>query len=76
MKYITQIMCEEAIDDCLAALKFIPDWFVTNKMFEKLVNVIHDNDEILFDNKGFYKLILIMIITLMKITFILLFMSD
>ena len=69
-------MCEESIDDCLAALKFIPDWFVTSKMFEKLVNVIHANDDILFYNNGFYKLILIMIITLMKITLILLFMSD
>ena len=27
-RYKTQIICDEAIDDCLATLKFIPDWFV------------------------------------------------
>ena len=27
-------MCDEAVNDCLAALKFIPDWFVTSKMLE------------------------------------------
>ena len=31
-KYTTQIMCDEAIDDSLAALKLIPDWFVTSKI--------------------------------------------
>ena len=25
-------MCDEAVDDCLAALTFIPGWFVTGKM--------------------------------------------
>ena len=25
----TQKMCNEAVDDCLGASKFIPDWFVT-----------------------------------------------
>ena len=28
----TQRMCDEAVDDSLATLKLIPDWFVTNKM--------------------------------------------
>ena len=28
-------MCDEAVDNCLAALKFIPDWFFTSKMLEK-----------------------------------------
>ena len=27
-------MCDEVFDDCLAALKFIPDWLVRNKMVE------------------------------------------
>ena len=31
-KYITQRMCDEAVDDFLAALKLISDWFVTSKM--------------------------------------------
>ena len=29
-------MCDKAGDDCLAALKFIPDWFLTSKMIKKL----------------------------------------
>ena len=36
-------MCDEADDDCLAALKFIPDWFVTSKMLKKVDNVLHTN---------------------------------
>ena len=31
-KYKTQRMCDEAVDDCLATLKIICDWFVTGKM--------------------------------------------
>ena len=34
----TQRMCDEAVANCLAALKLIPDWFVASKMFEKLDN--------------------------------------
>ena len=30
-KYKTQRMCDKPVDDCLAALKFIPDWFATSK---------------------------------------------
>ena len=37
-------MCYEAVDDCLAALKFIPDWFVTSKMLEELRDVLLTND--------------------------------
>ena len=25
-------MCDKANDDCLAALKFVPNWLVTSKM--------------------------------------------
>ena len=31
----TQEMCDKATDACLPALKFVPNWFVTNKMLEK-----------------------------------------
>ena len=31
-KYKTQRMCDKSVDDSLAALKLIPDWFVTSKM--------------------------------------------
>ena len=27
-------MCDEAVDDCLAALKFILDWFGARKMLK------------------------------------------
>ena len=40
-------MCDEAVDECLAALKCIPDWFVANKMLEKFENTLHVNDDIL-----------------------------
>ena len=35
-KYITQRLCDEAADDSLAALKLVPEWFVTSKMIKKL----------------------------------------
>ena len=31
-KYETQRTCSEVVDDSLAALKLIPDWFVTSKI--------------------------------------------
>ena len=43
-KYETQRKCDEAVDDCLAALKYIPDWFVTSKMLEKFHNLSLAND--------------------------------
>ena len=49
-------MCDEAVGDCLAALKFVPDWFVTSKMLEKLDNALHANDDILFYNEDFNKM--------------------
>ena len=49
--YKTQRMCNEAVADCLEALKFIPDWFVTSEMFEKF----HDT---LFFNEDFNKVLI------------------
>ena len=48
-------MWDEAVHDCLVALKFIPDWFVTSKMLEKFDNALHANDDILSYNKNFDK---------------------
>ena len=31
-------MCDKVVDDCLLALKFVPDWFVMKKMPEKVEN--------------------------------------
>ena len=52
-------MCDEAVDDYLAAFKFIPDWFVISKMLEKLGNDLLADDDILFYNKDFEKVIFI-----------------
>ena len=30
-------MCDELVDECLTALKFIPDQFVTSKVLENLI---------------------------------------
>ena len=45
----------KAIDDCLAALKFIPDWFVRIKMLRKFDNALHATDEILLYKEDFDK---------------------
>ena len=36
-KYITEEMCDEAVDDSLSALKLIPGWFFTSEMIIKLL---------------------------------------
>ena len=33
--YKTQRMCDEAVDDCLAALKLVSDWIVSSKTIKK-----------------------------------------
>ena len=45
-RYKTQEICDKAIDDFLPALKFVHDWFVTNKMLENYSNVVFSNDDI------------------------------
>ena len=37
-------MCDEVIDDCLPALKFIPAWFAANKTNKKLLTSSYAND--------------------------------
>ena len=54
-KYESQKMRDDVVDDCVAALKFIPDWFVTNKILEKNDNALYANDDILFYNKYFHE---------------------
>ena len=49
--YKTHKMCDEAVDNCLAAPKFVPDWFVTNKMMKKLLTALYADDNILDFNK-------------------------
>ena len=33
-------MCDEAVNYSLAALKLIPDWFVTSKMIKKVYTAL------------------------------------
>ena len=48
---ITQEMCDEAVNDSLAALKLIPDWFVTSKMIKKLFTALYTDENLLYFNK-------------------------
>ena len=49
-------MCDEAVDDCLVALRFIFNQFITCKMLGKFDNALHANDDTLFYNKDFDKI--------------------
>ena len=51
--YKTQEMCDKAVDAFLPKLKFVPDWFVTNKTLEKLDDVVAYNDDIDLDDIDF-----------------------
>ena len=46
-RHKTQEMCDEAVDDFLPVLKFVPDWFVTSDMIKKLHDIIFANYDIL-----------------------------
>ena len=43
-----QKMCDKAVDSYLLTLKFVPHWFVTSKMIEKLDSVVFSNDDIIW----------------------------
>ena len=40
-------MCDKAVDNCLAALKLVPDWFVTSKMIKTLFTDLYADEKIL-----------------------------
>ena len=44
-------MCDEAVDDSLAALKLIFHWFVTSKMIRKRYTTLYANENILYFNE-------------------------
>ena len=44
-------MCDKAVDVCLAALKFVPDWFVTSKMIKILFTALYADENILYINE-------------------------
>ena len=41
-------MCDKNVYVSLPALKFVPDWFLTNKMTEKLDNSVFSNEYTVF----------------------------
>ena len=82
-------MCDGAVDDSLAALRLISNWFLISKTIKKLYIALYADDGLLFfdensdfatfccNEMGFPALtILILIIILMEIILILLFLSD
>ena len=50
-KFKTQRICDKAVDDSLAAMKLIPDWFVTSKMIKKLYTALYADENILYFNE-------------------------
>ena len=44
-------MCNKVVDDCLVALKFVPDWVVADKMIKKLSTALYTNENILYFNE-------------------------
>ena len=49
-KYKTQKICDKAVDDSLAALKLIPDWFVTSKMIKELYTALYADENVFYFN--------------------------
>ena len=47
-RHKTQETHDKAVDALLLALKFVPGYFVTNEVLEKLDNVVFSNDDIFF----------------------------
>ena len=41
-------MCDEAVDDYLAALELVSDWFITSKMIKKLYTTLYADENILY----------------------------
>ena len=50
-----QRMSDKTGDDCLNALKFIPDWFVTRKILENFPDALNANNDIFFFDEDFSK---------------------
>ena len=40
-------MCDKAVDDCLAPVKFVLDWFLTSKMITILFAALYVDENIL-----------------------------
>ena len=63
-------MCDEAVDDSLAALKLIPDRFVTSKMIKTLFTALHADEIYSILMKILLRLYLIVKIGILNIDFV------
>ena len=45
---MTQEMCDKVVDSSLLALKFVPDWFATGRIIEKLDSAVFPNNYVPF----------------------------
>ena len=46
-------MCDEAFDNFLPTLNFVPDWFVKSKMIKKLFTVLYADENIVYFDEDF-----------------------
>ena len=46
-------MCDKAVDDSVAALELVLDWFATSKIIKKLRTALYSDDNILYFNEYF-----------------------
>ena len=65
-------MCDEALNDSLAALKLIPNWFVISKMIKKLFTALHADEHTVYFNEEIVKWVLLMFIFIILILMIIL----
>ena len=56
-QYKTRQMWDEAVDDCLTALKFVPNWFVTSKTVKIFFTAFYTDENILYFNEDFSNVI-------------------
>ena len=47
-RYKTREICNKAVDNFLPTLKFVPDWFLRNKVNKEFYNALFWEDDILF----------------------------
>ena len=50
-KYKIHRRCDEAVDNSLAELKLVPDWFVASKMIKILFAALYTNENLLYFNE-------------------------
>ena len=51
-KYIKQEMCDENVNNSLAALKLISDWFVTSNLIKKLFTALYGAENVPYFNES------------------------